>query len=433
MAVSPDLSVGHPRIESMFDTLGEGDLLAEMAGAQRSERIAVAHRLLAAGRLCQLRMAAVGAAERIQWCIDNWEAVAAEVGAGLGISGARASAQMNCGVELLERLPRLAEVFAAGEVDFRVVSAVVYRTGLITDPQLLADIDAALARRVPSWNRLSRKRVAEVVDQWVIRFDPAALRTARSTEQDRRVEFGESHNGMVEFWGALRAADAAMLDRRLDQLAADAGPDDIRTKAQRRADALAALAAGEAGGQGQVVIHVLAEAGTVPGASQAPTTYPVRVPSARRRLGIWPAGPGCARSPRPPNCVPNLATGPRRRWPPSSGPATCAAGSPAATSRPRSAISTTPSRGRRAGRPTRPTAPCCVVRTTCSRHSGPVRTAGPKSNSRMAESSGPHRRGAGTPPPPPERSSSRNCPPPGPNYPSRRRWGRRAGRQTASG
>jgi hypothetical protein len=98
----------------MFDGLADSALLAEMAAAQRDERVAVARRLMAAGRLCQVRMSAVEADDRFQWCIDNWEAVAAEVGAELGISRGRASVQMNYGVELLERLPRLGAVFAPG-------------------------------------------------------------------------------------------------------------------------------------------------------------------------------------------------------------------------------------------------------------------------------------------------------------------------------
>jgi hypothetical protein len=40
-------------------------------------------------------------------------------------------------------------VFAAGEVDFWVIATVVFRTGLITDPAVLAGIDAALAVRAP--------------------------------------------------------------------------------------------------------------------------------------------------------------------------------------------------------------------------------------------------------------------------------------------
>ena len=76
--------------------------------------------------------AVVLADDRTQWCIDNWEAVAAEVGAELGISRGRASSQMNYGFELLERLPKLGRVFAAGDVEFRVIVAAVFRTGLIT-------------------------------------------------------------------------------------------------------------------------------------------------------------------------------------------------------------------------------------------------------------------------------------------------------------
>ena len=64
----------------MFDELDESGLLDTMRSAQRTERVSVARRLLAAGRLCLLRMAAVDEDDRSQWCIDNWEAVAAEVG-----------------------------------------------------------------------------------------------------------------------------------------------------------------------------------------------------------------------------------------------------------------------------------------------------------------------------------------------------------------
>ncbi len=48
---------------------------------------------------------------------------------------------------------------------------------------------------------------------------------------------------MAEIWGDVRAPDALAFDRRLDELAATVCPADPRTKAQRRADALSALAA----------------------------------------------------------------------------------------------------------------------------------------------------------------------------------------------
>ena len=259
----------------MFDQIGESALLAEMTAAQRAERAAVARRLLAAGQLCRLRMAGIAAGQRTQWCIDNWEAVAAEVGAELGISRGRASSAMNYGVELIERLPRLAELFAAGDVDFRVVAAAVFRTGLVTDAGVIAEIDRMIAARAQGWNALSRNRITQLIDQWVARLDPAAVRTARSAAQDRHIEFGDTHDGMVGFWGSLRAADAALLDRRLEDLAGQAPPEDDRTRAQRRADALVALAAGGLSGEpAQPVIHVLAEAATVSGTGTAPGYLP---------------------------------------------------------------------------------------------------------------------------------------------------------------
>jgi hypothetical protein len=47
---------------------------------------------------------------------------------------------------LAERLPKLGALFAAGDVDFRVISAVVFRIELITDDATLTRLDGWLAR-----------------------------------------------------------------------------------------------------------------------------------------------------------------------------------------------------------------------------------------------------------------------------------------------
>lgn len=275
----------------MFDTLSEPDPLAEMAAAQRAERAAAGRRLFAAGRLCQLRMSGVAADQRLNWCIDNWEAVAAEVGAELGISRGRASTQMDHGLALLERLPQLGAALAAGDVDVRVVAVAIFRTGLITDPDALAAIDAALSRCAPRWNAHSPKKIAEYIDWRVRELDPAAERVARQSDLDRHIEIGAGSDGLATLWGSVHAPDAAALDRRLDQLAATVCPGDSRTKAQRRADALGALAAGataitcdcgapdcpaadSAAEPGQIVIHLLAESDTVNGQGNTPGYLP---------------------------------------------------------------------------------------------------------------------------------------------------------------
>ncbi|HOB49888.1 MAG TPA: HNH endonuclease signature motif containing protein [Mycobacterium sp.] len=279
----------------MFDTrlggLTEAEVLAEMASAQRAERTAVARRLFAAGRLCQLRMSGVTEDQRLNWCIDNWEAVAAEVGAELGISRRRASVQMEHGLALLERLPKLGAALAAGDVEFRVVAVALYRTALITDPDLLATIDTALARNAPGWNALPQRRIAECIDWRVRELDPAAERVARQSKTDRHIEIGPGRDGLAAIWGSVQAPDAAALDRRLDQLAATVCPGDSRTRQQRRADALSALTAGatalrcDCGSPncpaadttaepGQIVIHLIAEADTVSGRGESPGYLP---------------------------------------------------------------------------------------------------------------------------------------------------------------
>jgi hypothetical protein len=274
----------------VFEGCGDAELLALMGDAQQAERVAFARQLMAVGRFAQRRVEQMSG-ENDFFCVDDWEVIAAEIGAELGISRGRASSQMRYGTTLLERFPKLGEVFLAGRVDFRVIAATIFRTDLITDAAVLAEIDVQLARKAPSWNKLSREKVTELVDWMVIEADPEAVRVARQRDLDRHIEVQPGQNGMAEIWGSVRAPDAAAFDMKLNELAATVCPDDARTKTQRRADALTPLAAGSAsmpctcgsdecaaGGSepkaSQIVINVLAEAATVEGTSDRPGYLP---------------------------------------------------------------------------------------------------------------------------------------------------------------
>src|SRR6476659_5743908 len=158
-----------------------------MGAAQQAERAAFARQLLAVGRFTLRRMEQT-AGEHDIWCVDDWEAVAAEVGAELGISRGRASSHMHYGTTLLERFPALGAVFLAGAVDFRVIAAAIFRTDLLTDTAALATIDAQLAAKAPSWNTLSREKITELVDWLVIELDPDAVRVAKQRDLDRHIE-----------------------------------------------------------------------------------------------------------------------------------------------------------------------------------------------------------------------------------------------------
>jgi hypothetical protein len=274
----------------VFEECGDTELLDLMGEAQQAERAAFAHQLIAVGRFA-IRRLEQASPERELWCVDDWEAVAAEVGAELGINRPRASSQMHYGQVLIERFPKLAEVFLAGRVDFRVVAAAVFRTDLIQDKDVLARIDARLTVAAPQWNKLSREKITELVDWMVIELDPEAIRIAKQRDLNRHIEVGPGQNGMAEVWGELRGPDAAVFDTRLNELAATVCPNDPRTATQRRADAVRPLSAGAAtmpctcgspdcpaAGMDKpanpVVITVIAEAATVDGRSEKPGYLP---------------------------------------------------------------------------------------------------------------------------------------------------------------
>jgi hypothetical protein len=279
-----------PDIEALCG-LDDAGLVDTMRDAVRMESAVTARKFAAAAELYQRRLAEQDADEREQWCIDGWEQVAAEVAAAQGISRGRAAGQLRYGLALAERLPKLGALFAAGDVDFRVISAVVFRTELMTDDAALTRLDGWLTRNASRWSRRSYRKIVEVLDYWIQKLEPAAVRVARETEDSRHISISPLHSGMAEIWGDVRAPDAVAFDRRLDELAATVCPADPRTKAQRRADALSALAARatamtcacgspdcpatkQDATVGDVVIHVLAEAATVSGDSIAPGYVP---------------------------------------------------------------------------------------------------------------------------------------------------------------
>ena len=110
--------------------------------------------------------------------MDTWAAVGAEIAAALQISLAKAASYMNYGLAML-RLPAVAAVFAAGDIDMGVFQAIVYRTGLITDEAAMAAVDGELAVRVARWPSMTRGRLATEIDRVITRHDRDAVRRAR--------------------------------------------------------------------------------------------------------------------------------------------------------------------------------------------------------------------------------------------------------------
>ncbi|MCV7378310.1 hypothetical protein BST11_20360 [Mycobacterium alsense] len=260
-------------------TAASAALLERIAAAARAENRAAAAQLALIGELFAYRLSRCSETEG--WAIDTMEAVAAEVGAALRISQGLAASRLRYARAMRERLPKVGEVFAAGDIDFRVFQLVVYRTDLIEDPDVLAAVDATLAAHVGRWPSLTRARLAAQVDRVVARVDRDGLRRRHARQQDRQVWIGDVGEGMAAVEASLFGVDARALDQRLSALAATVCAHDPRTVAQRRADALGALAggadrlgcrcarsecpAGGRAGASAVVVHVIAEQASLDG------------------------------------------------------------------------------------------------------------------------------------------------------------------------
>lgn len=231
----------------MFDgglrSASDAAIVTAIEHLARAEARAAAQRIASIAELVRRRC---GEDESAYWACDPWDATAAEVGAALGVSRGRASGDMHLGLSLRYRLPRVADLFMEGLISHRVCTAIADRTDLIQDKVALDQIDSAIAEHARSWGVLSAYKLEKAIDAWVDQVDPGALHQTRSRARDRALHVGSQYDGagITGITGRLYSTDAAILDRRLMQMAHGVCDDDPRTIAQRRADALGALAAG---------------------------------------------------------------------------------------------------------------------------------------------------------------------------------------------
>ncbi|BBX38929.1 hypothetical protein X011_25665 [Mycobacterium tuberculosis variant microti OV254] len=187
-----------------------------------------------------------------------------------------------------ERLPRVAEVFQAGDIDYRTFQTIVYRTDLLTDDEVLARVDAELAVNVPRWPSMTHGRLAAQVDKVVVRADKDAVRRRKERQSGREIWIGDVGDGISEIHGSCLTPDARVLEKRLNALAHTVCEHDPRGVEERCADALGALAAAAdrlacrcgrsdcAAGQRRpaspVIIHVIAEQATIDGTGSVPAS-----------------------------------------------------------------------------------------------------------------------------------------------------------------
>jgi hypothetical protein len=281
-------------------------LVGAIAGWARAEAAAAARRLAAIAELVGRRCGDEDG-DRWHWACDYWDAAAAEISAAQHVSHGKASGDMHTAWTLRTRLPQVGALFAAGQLNPKVVTAIVSRTDLVADGPIMALLDTEIAARAATWGPLSVYKTEQAIDLLVDAHDPGARRRTRDSVASRDVQIGGRNDpaGTSSVWGRLYATDATLLHRRLTAMAHAVCDEDPRTAAQRRADALGALAAGAdhlacrcggpacpAGGDdaraSQVVVHIVTDTTAVqeqPAPAEPATRPAVSRPTAGVILG----------------------------------------------------------------------------------------------------------------------------------------------------
>ncbi|KAA0093984.1 DUF222 domain-containing protein [Mycolicibacterium sp. P1-18] len=229
-------------VASTADTSGAGAVEAWV----RTESAACARKVAAMAGMLETAYAASGSASRDLWCLDNFDAVAAHVGAALRITTGAASNQLLIAVALHERFPLVAAVFAEGLITYHLVRIVVQRGALVVDPTALHELDRLLAEALSDREPMSVATAENTVDAFVAQVDPHAVRRTETKARGRSVDVAvdEDGSGMATVYATLFAHDAKAVDARMDALARTVCPADPRTLDQRRADAIGAMAHG---------------------------------------------------------------------------------------------------------------------------------------------------------------------------------------------
>ena len=255
----------------MFESLVATTAGTSGAGAveswSRVESAACARRVAAMAAMFQAACSTDGTAERDLWCTDTWDAVAAHIGAAQRITHGAASNQLLVAVALHERFPLVAAVFAEGLITYQLVRMVVQRGALVVDPDALHELDRLLAEALRNREPMSVATAEKTVDGFVAQVDPQAVHRTETRARGRSVDVGDDDgSGMATVYATLFATNAKAFDTRLSAVAETVCPADPRTKDQRRADAIGALA------QGADRLACLCETEDCPAAQNPPST-----------------------------------------------------------------------------------------------------------------------------------------------------------------
>jgi Domain of unknown function (DUF222) len=234
------------RVAALLASVGVGeldefDLVEAVAAWERIGAWAAAHQVRALAELVSRPMFA--GLSSLRDGVDPVRAVALEVSARLRISLREADQRIDLALALTRDGTATLAALGEGRIDYWRAKTLTDGVAVLADRSTAARVEDELLEVA---GQLSRAGLRAKVATAVAAADPAAAEQRHQrASQDRQVRCRPEPDGMGSTWSLMSAYDTATLDRVLDA-AADgirhANPNDPRTHAQRRADALAHLA-----------------------------------------------------------------------------------------------------------------------------------------------------------------------------------------------
>ncbi|MDL9935743.1 DUF222 domain-containing protein [Gordonia sp. ABSL1-1] len=224
--------------------------------------------------------------------LDTTIQVAARIAVSRHITQCAAERLLAAGLAMRDRLPAVGACLRDGLIAGYQFAAIVTRTDLV-DGEHMSVVDAGIA------DRLRRARggwsvagLRTMVDRIVFRHDPDAVRRKRDAAlADRGTWITSAEGGMAHLGVSMSAENARISHDAVVRLAATACRNDRRRKPARESDAMFALLSGEPficecdradcdaqipepvhyrGVHARVMVHVVADAGTVAGEANRP-------------------------------------------------------------------------------------------------------------------------------------------------------------------
>ncbi|MFC9514840.1 DUF222 domain-containing protein [Nocardiaceae bacterium NPDC056970] len=165
-----------------------------------------------------------------------------EVAGILGLTEAAARRMIGLGCDLRWRLHQVRAEFQVGRIDLAKAHALSEALANVSADKL----EEIERRLLDGAGRSTTSRLKERARRLIARLDPDGARERRlRAADDRDVRVIAGDNAMSHLDGLLPAEGGRILAMRLRAMAFDVCAHDPRTQAQRRADALVALAAGD--------------------------------------------------------------------------------------------------------------------------------------------------------------------------------------------